>query len=193
MIDYAPHFLESKSPEYEDIEKLFLCYQSAAFMDQQDQRYEVSKKISKHFNISISSIRFCGSAHIGSSPHKNTPFAEETSDLDVAIVDGRLFEHYLLASMDNSRSLQDPSCFPIDGKTKISTKDAFCLYAARGMFRPDLMPNCPQRRAWIDFFSIMSRSFPRFKSINAGLYLSERFFIEKQRDAVKMLRVKGRV
>ena len=190
MIDYAPNFIGSKSSEFDDTEKLFLCYQSAVFIDKQDQRYEISKEISKWFNVPISSIRFCGSAHIGSSPHYKTPFVESTSDLDVAIVSAQLFESYLLISMNNSRTFNDLSCFPLD-KSGTPTRDEFCRYASRGMFRPDLMPNCPQRSAWITFFSKMSRNYPRFGNINAGLYLSEMLFLEKQRKSVAMLRKKG--
>lgn len=191
MIDYAPNFVASTSTVYNDTEKLFLCYQSAAFLDIQDQRYEISKQISNRFHVPISSIRFCGPAHIGSSPHKKTLFAENTSDLDVAIISEQLFETYLLASMSNSKSLTDLSCFPIDKKSGSPTRDAFCQYAARGMFRPDYMPNCPQRAAWWTFFAKLSMDFPRFGSINAGLYLSERLFLEKQRESVEMLRTKG--
>lgn len=193
MIDYAPNFVSSKLSEFDDTERLFLCYQSAAFLDCQDQRHEISKKIANFFKISIGSIRFCGSAHIGSSPHKKTPFVENTSDLDVAIISEQLFESYLLTSMNNSRKLQDLSCFPKGKNNNISTRDAFCQYAARGIFRPDLMPNCPQRAAWMTFFSKMSKDYPKFGSINAGLYLSEKLFIEKQRDAVAMLRNPGEI
>lgn len=192
MIDYAPNFFGSKSSEFDDTEKLFLCYQSAVFIEQQDQRYEISKEISKWFDVPISSIRFCGSAHIGSSPQNKTTFVESTSDLDVAIVSAQLFEKYLLTSMNNSRTFSDLSCFPLD-ESGTPTRDKFCLYASRGMFRPDLMPNCPQRSAWMNFFSRMSRSYPRFSNINAGLYLSEMLFLEKQRASVAKLRKKGGV
>ncbi|HEY6022184.1 MAG TPA: hypothetical protein VIY48_20650 [Candidatus Paceibacterota bacterium] len=189
MIDYGPKFVGSKSSEFDDVEKLFLCYQSAAFLDRQDLRYEISKKIAGQFHVSISSIRFCGSAHIGSSPHKNTPFVEGTSDLDVAIINESLFETYLMHAMNNSRGLQDLSCFPV--KDGYSTRDSFCQYAARGIFRPDIMPNCPQRTSWMTFFSKLSRDYSMFSDINAGLYLSERLFLEKQRNVVARLRKQG--
>lgn len=188
MIDYAPLFADATSPEFEDAEKLFLCFQSAVFLDQQDLRYKVSKEIATRFSLPLTAIHFCGSAHIGSSPHKKTAFENGKSDLDVAIVSSQLFEEYLLVSMNHSRDLSDPSSFPVDHRSGLSTKDRFCLYSARGIFRPDLMPNCPQRASWMTFFSKLSRGYEMFSNINAGLYLSERLFLEKQRSAVAKLR-----
>lgn len=188
MIDYAPNFKNSSASEFDDTEKLFFCYQSAVFLSQQDMRYAISKEIATRFSISLTAVHFCGSAHIGSSPHRQTPFKEGESDLDVAIVSPQLFEEYLLISMNNSRGLTDPSCFPVDHSTQRPTKEQFCQYAARGMFRPDLMPNCSQRSSWITFFSRMSKKYSTFSNINAGLYLSERLFLEKQRSSVAKLR-----
>lgn len=174
-----------------EAQKIFLSFQSHFFLLNQSIKFEIEKEIADFFNVSISEIKICGSAHIGESPHKETPFEIGVSDLDVAIISTRLFSMYLKISKANSKNLTDRSKFPID-KFGQPTDHEFCRYAATGYFRPDLMPNCPQRATWRTFFGRLSDKYKSsFSSINAGLYLSEELYVDKQISAIDIIKNKG--
>ena len=78
--------------------------------------------------------------------------------------------------------------------TYFSTPDAHITYEkyiAKGMFRPDLMPRCNEKREIRQFFNDLSNKYiDSFKNINMAIYASECFFESKQGQAIKQLRLK---
>jgi hypothetical protein len=84
----------------------------------------------------------------------------------------------------DTKGYTDRTGFQIrDGK---STADEYIAYLTKGIFRADLMPSGSARNTWSKFFGLLSaRHGDLFKSINAGIYMSQLFFENKQRSAIK--------
>jgi hypothetical protein len=111
--------------------------------------------------------------------HKNTAFIPTVSDLDIAIIDTDLFRFYTEYIFKETNGYNDRSSFPIrDGR---SIYNEYTKYLSKGIFRPDLMPSCRKRANWFEFFGKLSTKHKDlFKSINAGIYISQVFFEHKQ-------------
>ena len=140
--------------------------------------------IARHFDVPITGIQVAGSAKTGRSFHKKQDFIIGESDLDVAVIDSRLFTRYAEIVFHRSRGYTDYTAFPL--KSGTSTYEQYVWYLSRGMFRPDLMTVGPERAEWNGFFDRLSSQFRLlFKSINACVYLSEAFFESKQRATIK--------
>ncbi len=167
--------------------KLYLCYPTHAFMGDEksyDMQFDIYNEISEYFNISINSIKAAGSGQTGHSFYKNTDFNPGKSDLDIAIIDLNLFNRYIEIVYKNTNGLRDRSKFKDDGTYK-----QYCSYLAKGIFRPDLMPYCKERREWFAFFNKLSeRYFELFKDINAGIYASQQFFEFKQAESLENIK-----
>lgn len=176
--------LKQGKPFHEIARKVFLTYPTKAFVGDEERQYKILNEIASRFDIPIHNIHICGSAKIGRSFHKRRDFAAKESDLDVAILDARLFTTCVESVLSVSKGYSDRTGFPIrDG---VSVYDEYIQYLARGIFRPDLMPVGPDRAAWHNFFGKLSdKHSDLFKSISAGVYLSQAFFEQKQRSAIK--------
>lgn len=174
----------AKKPFHEIARKVFLTYPTKAFVGKEEQQFEILNDVASHFRVPITSIQVAGSAKLGYSLHKKAAFAPGQSDLDLAIIDGSLFAHYLEIGLKLSKGYSDGTVFPIrDGA---STKTEYLRYLARGIFRPDLMPIGQQRADWNNFFGQLSaRHSALFKSISAATYISQSCFESKQRSAIR--------
>ena len=176
--------IAAKTPYAEIVRKVFLTYPTQAFVGQEDQQFAVLNEISEHFGIPITSVQVTGSAKLGRSLHKHANFRPGESDLDVAIIDSRLFITFMELVLRQSKGYSDRTAFPLrDGQ---STQEEYIRYLARGIFRPDLMPTGPNRANWRDFFGRLSRVHANlFRSISAAIYLSQACFESKQRSAIR--------
>jgi hypothetical protein len=174
---------ENKS--YNEIaRKVYLAYPTKALINDEERQYEIFNDISCHFSIPIMSIQVVGSAKVGKSFHKNRDFIPGESDLDVAIIDSGLFARYMELVFKISKGYSDRVCFPV--KDDRSTFDEYLSYLSKGIFRPDLMPTCRERAEWNQFFGRLSAKHSElFKSINAGIYMSQVFFERKQRATIQ--------
>ncbi|GAB2518367.1 hypothetical protein [Spirosoma aerophilum] len=129
-------------------------------------------------------IQVVGSSKTGYSFHKKTQFNCLTSDLDVAIIDCNLFQHYTEWVFKSTNGFNDRTGFQnFEGR---STYQQYINCVSKGIFRPDLMPTGKKRLNWLKFFGqLSSRNKDLFKSINAGIYFSQTFFEFKQTAIVK--------
>ena len=170
--------------------KVFLTYPTMAFVGQEDLQFEILNSVANKWGVPISSIHACGSAKIGVSVHKGTPFASGTSDLDLAIIDSGLFIKYMEAVAHLTRNYTIGSNFPL--VKGVSYREQYLSYLTKGMLKPDLMPVSPMRAEWTNYFGRLSSDHSKeFKSISAMIYLSERFFETKQRSVIQTRRNKG--
>ena len=164
--------------------KVFLTYPTKAFVGNEERQYEILNAVAEYFRVPITNVHAAGSAKLGFSPHKKTAFVVGQSDLDLAIIDGQLFAHYLQIGLKLSKGYSDGTNFPIKGGA--STQAEYLKYLARGIFRPDLMPIGQQRADWNNFFGQLSvQHNGLFRSVSACVYLSESCFESKQRSAIK--------
>jgi len=176
--------LAAKRPYNEIARKVFLTYPTKAFVGKEECQFEILNAVSGFCRVSITAVQVAGSAKLGHSLHKKTMFTPGQSDLDLAIIDGPLFTSYLEVGLKLSKGYSDGASFPIRGS--ISTQAEYLRYLARGIFRPDLMPNGPERADWGNFFGqLAAKHVALFKSISAAIYLSQGCFESKQRSAIK--------
>lgn len=171
--------LKVNRPHNEIVRKIYLTYLTTALVGNEERQFQILNEISEYFSIPIMNIQVIGSSKTGYSFHKRTSFNSLTSDLDIAIIDGNLFQHYTEWVFKNTDGFTVRTDFPIyDGK---STYQQYFNCVAKGIFRPDLMPTGKKRLNWLKFFGqLSSKNKDLFKSINAGIYLSQTFFEFKQ-------------
>lgn len=184
--------LAAKRPYNEIVRKVFLTYPTKALVGDEERQFDILNAVSDYFNVPITCIHVAGSAKLGHSVHKKTPFTPGQSDLDLAIIDSRLFTWHLELGLRLSKGYSDGTTFPLrDGK---STADEYLQYLARGIFRPDLMPVGVERANWSNFFGLITAKHTAvFRSISAAIYLSQGCFESKQRSAIKARAGKGTI
>ena len=145
---------------------------------------KITNSIANQFKVSLSSIQVVGSAKTGYSYYKNKEFIEGESDLDISIVSKDLFIKYLEIVLIETKGFKDLSMFGRnkDGKSNF---ESYRFYINKGIFRPDLMPTCEAKKKWFNYFNKLSeKHFELFSSINAGIYLSQKFFEFKQSENI---------
>ncbi|MEM0575658.1 hypothetical protein [Flavobacterium polysaccharolyticum] len=171
--------LKSNKPHNEIVRKIYLTYPTSALIGNEERQFQILNEISEYFSIPIMNVQVVGSSKTGYSFHKKTTFSFLKSDLDIAIIDGNLFQHYTECVFKSTNGFTDRTGFPFyDGK---STYQQYVNCVAKGIFRPDLMPTGKKRLNWLKFFGqLSSKNKDLFKSINAGIYLSQTFFEYKQ-------------
>lgn len=171
--------LKENKRHHEIVRKIYLTYPTAALVNNEEKQFKIFNEISEHFGIPIMSVQVVGSAKTGYSFHQGTIFNAKTSDLDVAIIDPNLFLSYTEWVFKATNGFADRSDFPIlEGR---STYQQYIGCISKGIFRPDLMPTGRKRLKWLKFFGqLSSKNKDLFKSINAGIYLSQTFFEFKQ-------------
>jgi hypothetical protein len=164
--------------------KVFLSYQSQAFMGRENIEYEIKNSIKDHLKIPFICIHVAGSAKTGFSFFKHTLFTEGKSDLDISIISLELYNKFLEIAHKKTAGFTDLSTFPFyKGKR---TDRQFLDGIKKGFFNPFFMPNCQEKDEWLDFFRHQSNDYYEiFKNINAGIYSSEYFFEYKQAECIE--------
>src|SRR3569623_1109473 len=74
-------------------QRIYFAEEPFAFRGRSDADFDIRHRISRHFECDFLDVAFCGSAHLGFSPIKDTVFVPGKSDLDVAIIDHNLFQN----------------------------------------------------------------------------------------------------
>ncbi len=170
--------LKEKLSYREIVRKIYLTYPTKALVDREELQYEIFNEISTHFCIPINHIQVCGSSKVGRSFHKDAQFTPKFSDLDIAIIDSSLFLKYAEIVFNETKGFMDLTKFT---NKDVNNFDNYSNYIAKGIFRPDYMASCKERAEWHRFFHTLSlKHNDYFKSINAGIYLSQVFFEYKQ-------------
>lgn len=160
--------------------RIYFLSPTVAFEKEPDRELEIYQAVSKFFHIPFNSIQIVGSAKTGVSLIKNTPFSIENSDIDIAVIDQSLFMSYVEEAFTISEGYARNDLFPT--KNGRPTSNSFKEYLAKGMFRPDLMPYCPERAKWMSFFSKLSCKHSEFcAGMSAAIYASSVFFEWKQK------------
>jgi hypothetical protein len=168
------------------VRKVYLTYPTFAFIGDEEVQYEILNEIADFFVIPINTIQDTGSGKLGRSLHKDTDFSPLKSDLDISIINSDLYIKYMEIVFKVTDGHRDGTLFPVDLKLGGSVKESYLKYLSKGMFRIDMMPTCGERARVRGFFSRLSTKYSsKFKSINAGIYISQCFFEMKQRSAIE--------
>lgn len=183
--------LENGKDRYDIARKIFTSFPNytAIQYDQHSVEFEIKNEVSKHFHIPFHSIQLCGSAKTGKSLYKHHDFNKIASDFDLAIISPELYTKYFEIAFKQTHAFTNATTFPRqkrwDKKLKkhiyVNVRDEFLSYLNIGYFRPDLMPQGEDKTAWFTFFNYLSERYIKyFCNINAGIYLSQTFFENKQ-------------
>ena len=175
----------------EKILRLFLEEHPECFIGNLKDATKIRREISRFFLIPYRSVIFCGSAQLGFSPYKETSFAMGRSDLDVACINGDLFQKAWIDVVSRSRGFTDLSVFPLSGNHEINYfKEK--IYK-RGMIYVSEMPVTPLVDSWNAFSFELSRKFHNlFSRITFAIYLNEYAFCWKQNSILKGARSHGK-
>jgi len=141
------------------------------------QHARLKEEIADHFSIHANAIVVVGSAKLGYSinPSKKLKPFDDVSDIDVAVVHGRLFEMYWLKMYEARQNLVE---WPDIGDAR--------KYLFRGWIRPDKLPLFSIRNAWFDFFTdLQARGVAGSYAIRAGLYFNVEFLETYQLHGVR--------
>lgn len=192
-MDYKKSLLENKRSRATPTEmarKLYLSYPTAAFADKHDTEYTIRDRVRRLHNVPIASVHVIGSAKTGFSLIKKTDFEAGKSDLDLAVVDLRLFNEmwetaYELSNGYDATKFKD---LPDQRTGEIvagSGRARFLNYLQRGIIAPDFMPSGWLRARIIgDYARISDEYRTHFKKISSFFYANEFFFQEKLKDTI---------
>ena len=171
--------LRNGVPHEEIARKIFLCYPTNVFVDNEEVGFEILNQISIHFRVPFMSVQVVGSSKVGFSYHQDREFVPGESDLDIAIIDTSLFVKYSEIVFRVTNGYTSRQMFEQGSDSR------FTKGLAKGMMRPDLMPRCQEKNEWFDFFrQLSSRYYRLFDNINGGIYASYFFFENKQAGVV---------
>lgn len=190
VADSIKRCLSNNEESIDIARKIFLSYQTQAFTGREDTEYFIKNSIRDHLKIPFTSVHVAGSAKSGFSFFNHTLFTEGKSDLDVSIISLDLYNKLLEVSHKETDGFSDLSVFPeFRGRP---THKQFLDGIKKGFFNPFFMPDCNEKREWLDFFRGLSNDYYKiFKNINAGVYASEYFFEYKQSECIEEF--KGKV
>lgn len=176
--------VDSSVPHRVIARRLFLYDFPIVFSDDQERGFVIMNAVCEHFKLPFSSLKVVGSAQTGYSYIKGRDFCLRTSDLDLAIINCDLFRYYSEEIYWLTDRYSNLSKFP--RKNGLSVDQDFRNYLSEGQFRPDMMPDGKLKADWFSFFNKLSNNHTKvFKNINAGIYLSENFFVMKHSSIIQ--------
>ncbi len=127
------------------------------FHNRESEYFEFRTKIANKFNVGFHEVFIVGSAKLGFSFYKNTEFNYD-SDIDVVIVNERLFEEFYLKISEYQYQL-DRQYKTVDLR-ELKIYSDFLRYLVKGWMRPDKLPTSFQvnllKTEWFDFFESIS-------------------------------------
>jgi len=169
--------------------KLYLSYPTCALADDPETEYAIRNRFASLYNVPLTGVQVIGSAKTGFSLIKKSAFAASTSDLDVAVIDARLFHHFWEDAYETSRGFEaNRFQDPLQGGEVIvgGGQRRFLTYLQRGIIAPDFLPPGHLRQRLIaDAERISSNHKQQFAKVSAFFYASELFFQSKQQDAIE--------
>lgn len=176
--------LESKVAHSEIAREIYLSYPTFSFFKYPEEEFSIKNGIAEQFDVDIFSIHFGGSAKTGESYHKPNKFSFGNSDLDAAIISQSLYIKYLEITCVVTNNFSDLTHFDTTEKEI----EMFRKYLLRGIFIPELMPNCDERLAWRTYFNNLSAGYINlFDNINCWIYSSQKIFEMKFAATIKLL------
>ncbi|MET3128199.1 putative nucleotidyltransferase [Arcicella rosea] len=143
------------------------------FRNREDDYFEFRNRIANKFNVGFHEVFIVGSAKLGFSYFKGTQFNYD-SDIDVVIVNEKLFETFYLKISDYQYQLDRQQRTVALRELNIYNK--FLKYLVKGWMRPDKLPTSFQvdllKSEWFNFFESLSynRSEVGNYKVSAGLF-----------------------
>ena len=192
MFEHRKNLAENKSSRTSTREmarKLYMSYPTSVLADDPETEYSIRNRYAALYSVPLAAVHIIGSAKTGFSLIKKTSFQPKVSDLDIAIVDIRVFQVFWEEAYETSRGFeanlfQDPMK---DGQVVVGGgKKRFLTYLQRCIISPDYLPPGNLRQRLISDSGRISENYKaKFGKISAFFYASELFFQNKQQDAIE--------
>jgi hypothetical protein len=169
------------------LKKIYFSAPTFAFEDDCQKQYEIINEISRCLGIPYYNIHVTGSAKLGVSLHKKKAFNKVSSDLDVAIIDRDLFVKLSENIYKETYSFTNMSNFGRD-RDGGSHGDKYKTYLQKGIVMTQYMPTGETKKEWDKIFiGLSTKHHKDFKSISGVVYLSQAYFINKQRSILRLV------
>lgn len=168
----------------------FLTDTAYYFLDKKDLYLEIKDEISLETEVPLSMIRVCGSAYWGRSFSAGRNFLPGESDLDVALVDERLYVRSLTEVRNITKNYSNLTYF----RSGPTSPNIFQEYAfKKGIIRTDVMPSTSLKLK-LDAISakISKKYIDHFAKITFLIYDSETSFTVKQIRPTKKFKEAGK-
>lgn len=164
---------------FERARRLFVEERACALRTDRATEYRIKSEVSKFFDVPYQAVCFAGSAQLGFSIYKDRLFVPATSDLDIACVNGRLFESAWTDVISSTRAFTDETKFSGLRASEIDLFKQSIL--RRGMIRIELMPRSKLSSSWQQFEERVSRAnVTLFRRVSIAIYMNEYAFCWKQ-------------
>ena len=168
-------------PGYLTSRKLYLSYPTNVFVGEENIEFEIINEIARHFNLPFPSIQVVGSAKTGFSYVKKRDFIQGESDLDIAVINMRLFRLCLDYAYQQTNGYTDLRSYQ-----RTTDLEVFRQNLLFGFINPFTLPRGDFREDWIDFFNTLSTQYiDQFKKISGGIYATQYLFEMKQYRAIE--------
>jgi hypothetical protein len=163
----------------------FLESAVSAFEGWEQRGAALLQHIADHLHIPVDDVQVSGSARLGFSLMHGNAFRPGTSDLDLALVNPALALRFRNAAHAASDGLARAQAFApgvLPGqRTAAQVRDLYAATERDGMIRPDLMPDCAEKRDFLALFDVLARDYgDRFAEITGLIYQSREAFLHKQ-------------
>jgi len=151
------------------------------FQNEEERYFEFRNRIAQNFSIGFYEVFIVGSAKFGFSYWKHKDF-DFNSDIDVVIVNERLFEEFYKKICDYQYNLD--RFYKTISIAERKEYHKFLHYLIKGWMRPDLLPTSFQmdllKKEWWDFFNSISNNKSEVGNydVKAGLYKNY-YYLEK--------------
>ena len=155
------------------------------FNNRENEYYDFRATIANKWNVRFHEVMILGSAKLGFSYYKKTEFSLD-SDIDVSIVNPRLFEEFVNAVSDIQYQMDRGQITMTQEEHKIYFR--FLKYMVKGWMRPDLLPanmtGIINKDNWFDYFRSISHGKSQVGDykISAGLFKNydymEKYYVE---------------
>jgi hypothetical protein len=161
------------------IRKFFVHGIPFVFGTDEGRYFDFRSRIANKFKIDFQEVFIVGSAKLGFSYLKKTPFSLE-SDIDVVIVNPNLFNFYHMAIAEYQYQLDIYRKTITIGESE--QYQSFLKYFIKGWIRPDLIPTSFDievlRTQWFDYFKSISsgKSEVGNYKVSAGIFKDLSFF-----------------
>lgn len=173
--------MSSEGQRIDFIRKYFFHGTPYVFKERENDYFEFRNKIAKHFDISFNEVFIVGSGKFGFSYLNKTEFSFE-SDIDVAIVNEKLFDYFFSKICDYQYTLDKMHRLIDLEEKKLYAK--FLRYMIKGWMRPDMLPVSFKIRVlkqdWFDYFKSISHGKSEVGNykVTSGLYRNH-YYLEK--------------
>ena len=167
--------LSNDTPLDDIVRRFFLVHPTYAFTGNLIVADDILNRVSVNFSIPINDILVCGSAKLGFSLYKGTSYNPGSSDIDLAIINNKLYCDGFNRVLSETRNYSKGHLF------RDRNLEKYKYGISLGMINYNFMPEIELKKDLLKFFDEMSIDYRNlFSSVSCCFYMSEDNFKQKQ-------------